>query len=1228
MATAREQPSTSRNNNNPYEANGGGGGFGKFKKKPFLKSNHQATPYARPLTALRNTNGNGNRGWLSKIVDPAQRFITASAHRFFDSVFQKRLTAPPPDLPPLVETGRNHEARDDRQTPVLSKDPNALLGRPTCGPDKASTSSDHGGLTELEQILQQKTFTRSEIEHLTSLLHSRTIDPPTGNEEKRSEIIPLKQMTTCAGPEQFLKTAAQNNGVGSHFTSSPATNLQILDEDIASPAELAKAYMGNVPSKVSPSMLGLRGQALREDSPLSSRTNLSKSPIMALVPRSSGYVGARENGLVTPRSRGRSAIYSMARTPYARVQSPASIMGAGPASDVSYTPSSSKSGWEQNRLSVSRQGALKRRNSFLDNDIGSAGPIRRIRQKSNLQPPKNLSLPVSETPLSTKGSGTGSDRPSKSSDMATRILEQLDKLVSPKEKSSRKLSPSMLRAPALKSLVNVDTSHVLENALGDSKKDGVFSTIFTNTRDTMLPKSRLEENGPRIPQDLYGMTTSVANGVQTSDLSKDIQPAARITDTEFPQKQAFKMSAHEGCLVLDDDEHPNGVVATPLLKGREKIESVRMEKEGTTSEGTMNGKPLVPTAAETLSNSIFNQKAVQMPTTGKSVSFALLATAPSSTTSQLGTQSTPISDGLVSVRGSNAFPPQYAVTSSKAVSSSGFDPVSNGATESVPEVTESEKAENKNILKNAPSSAADMFSFGGTSNNSSLNNNGSIALFSTASPPVSSNVANINSSSNSLSSSAALPSITNSSIFKFASSVVPSTSAPLLSAASETKTEETSNPLVGAASVIPNTDDSILGTSSTGGPGSRIFGNTPSTTSNITSNLVGGTGASFSAFGDKASPAATSLSENSSRNATNNFQGNSNGSGFASLNQSAPNQSGSSTSASPFGSLSSTANLCSSGITPPTVAGNGSRLFGSDWQAPKSSVFSSPFSSASPSTGFAFGASSASASASASSSFVFSFTSSTPDASTQPVVGNNASNNNSPMSLSPGPTGNSNDQMRMEDGMAEDTVQGAAAPSFGQQPVSTPPSSFVFGSTPPSAANPFGSTAPSTANPFGATTTPGATTTSGANPFAFTTPSAANPFGLTDPSGANPFASTITCAVNLFGSTANPFGSTAPSGTTAQSGTNPFPFGGQTNSNSNSNPNLNANPSGATAQSGANPFQFGGQLNPNPNANPSPSPFQASGSVGGTGSFSLGTSGGDKSGRKIIKVNRSKLRRK
>ena len=107
---------------------------------------------------------------------------------------------------------------------------------------------------------------------------------------------------------------------------------------------------------------------------------------------------------------------------------------------------------------------VKHRSSVLDNDIGSVGPVRRIRQKSNLlysigscspisgssssvarggmvkdaaqQPLSSMQKPAKENVDDIIPSSSFPSLPSKSSEVASKILHQLDKLVSPKEKSS------------------------------------------------------------------------------------------------------------------------------------------------------------------------------------------------------------------------------------------------------------------------------------------------------------------------------------------------------------------------------------------------------------------------------------------------------------------------------------------------------------------------------------------------------------------------------------------------------------------------------------------------------------------------------------------------------------------------------------------------------------------------------------------------------------------------
>ena len=79
---------------NPYGGVLGAGG--KFRKPPARRSHK--TPYDRPPTSVKNPRpgigeDRGGGGWLSKLVDPAQRLITYSAHWLFASVFRKRLVS-------------------------------------------------------------------------------------------------------------------------------------------------------------------------------------------------------------------------------------------------------------------------------------------------------------------------------------------------------------------------------------------------------------------------------------------------------------------------------------------------------------------------------------------------------------------------------------------------------------------------------------------------------------------------------------------------------------------------------------------------------------------------------------------------------------------------------------------------------------------------------------------------------------------------------------------------------------------------------------------------------------------------------------------------------------------------------------------------------------------------------------------------------------------------------
>lgn len=154
--------------------------------------------------------------------------------------------------------------------------------------------------------------------------------------------------------------------------------------------------------------------------------------------------------------------------------------------------------------------------------------------------------------------------PSNSSEMATRILQQLEKLV-PKEKLSEgkvvtgrdkspsKLTRSMLRGQALRSLENVDSSKILQNALDSYKLEELRDTSQLDACETTSQKQdEVEENGPKMsivsreaeaPAVTRGAMVSVKDNVAGVHTADSVVTAPLTQPTQ--KKWAFHMSAHE-----------------------------------------------------------------------------------------------------------------------------------------------------------------------------------------------------------------------------------------------------------------------------------------------------------------------------------------------------------------------------------------------------------------------------------------------------------------------------------------------------------------------------------------------------------------------------------------------------------------------------------------------------------------------------------------------------------
>ncbi|KAK9170250.1 hypothetical protein Syun_002390 [Stephania yunnanensis] len=629
-----------------------GGAGGKLRRKPLRRAS-SATPYDRPASALRNNTSiansgaeSGTNGWLS-------RFIARGAQRIFSSVFRKGLPAPQT----VSETNHEPELRDELPVAV-SFNPSTVQDKVSDERPIPTNRSDPDGIDDLEKVLKQKTFTRqscesdftlaygcsyllliieAEIDHLTELLRSRTVDAE-GHQKQKTE------------PSTLRPVGLKENGPKVQ-NSTGDFSAQVFEDDIASPAEIAKAYMGRS-SRFAPSPLGLRGQSFGGDVHLSRTPFPSKSPCLSIAPRSAVRVpsipGVSENTYTTPARRGRSAIYSMARTPYSRVSSHTSFKGVESVPGANVIPLSSQ--WSGDS-SGSKQ-ASKRRSSVLENDISSIGPIRRIRQKTNLVSPfKSSGLATHGTPLlgpATTASAdlvlgsTSSNRnllptietkhntsshrplenldgsnpdmhfdsvPSQSNEMARKILQQLDKLVpSPRERSSdlklaasvgkapAKLTPNMLHGQALKSMEDVDSSKLLHN-IQNADSSNCFSGAHLPGSKDLSPQKQIQvkENGPSKASSSGFKFSSETNGTVLKSVKETLQsdkagPAINFSTNLSQKKQGFKISAHEDFLEFDDNTEKEKLDSSTSVK--EKLDSstsVEEKLDLSTSVSKANG---------------------------------------------------------------------------------------------------------------------------------------------------------------------------------------------------------------------------------------------------------------------------------------------------------------------------------------------------------------------------------------------------------------------------------------------------------------------------------------------------------------------------------------------------------------------------------------------------------------------------------------------------------------
>uniref|UniRef100_A0A0E0BSF1 Nuclear pore complex protein NUP1 n=1 Tax=Oryza glumipatula TaxID=40148 RepID=A0A0E0BSF1_9ORYZ len=306
---------------------GGSGAGGKIRRRPPSRA-AAASPYARPAPASAATRlgggggGGGSGGWFSRLV-------ASGASLLLPSVFRK-----PPPPQPEHEREREH------------------LGEPPSLPEL------------LEEAPSQ----------------AETLDtPPSPPPPPLEDDIPEEE-------EEGTGTVANNSAKDGDDILRRSDSYDVMDleellkqrtftrqDQVASPAELAKAYMGSRSSKGSPLRLRLHDPSVLSKSIEANTTQITRPPTLSLLASARNHAPTTSDRLgsnyTTPN---RSAIYKMSSSPY--------FKSAVSSRDLFGTVSPYQA---PSSLHTFGRQVLKRKSAALNNESASVGPIRKMHQRYN-----------------------------------------------------------------------------------------------------------------------------------------------------------------------------------------------------------------------------------------------------------------------------------------------------------------------------------------------------------------------------------------------------------------------------------------------------------------------------------------------------------------------------------------------------------------------------------------------------------------------------------------------------------------------------------------------------------------------------------------------------------------------------------------------------------------------------------------------------------------------------
>ncbi|KAH9303985.1 hypothetical protein KI387_008389 [Taxus chinensis] len=376
----------------PYYQSGAGG----KQLRPRRRHVTARTPYDRPLEG-RHSNFS-SRSWLSKLVSP----ITSGAGKLFSSVFQRpeETSSSASSDDSEDESSSEEEGEDNVQEPAVPKDDivieSDIQGRE---PTSAAKQRSESKLSEIENLLNSKTFTRDEFIHLTVLLQSRVVDSSGSKEHGQNTSIEHfgnylrdEALEEAQRWREERRKSQEESGSGRWDSvlcgsvSSLALSADVPDNAASSPVDIAKAYMGVRPTWASSSPPALLPYKSSESSYLK---NLSFAPTTKECWSISNSQHEDKYGTPTP-SRTWNSTQRVTYNPYSRAavtQTPyyrgAYSQHSIQRADNAVENDTTSSRWTQ--MQHSGKGGreiLKRRCSVIDDEWACVGPIRKIRQKS------------------------------------------------------------------------------------------------------------------------------------------------------------------------------------------------------------------------------------------------------------------------------------------------------------------------------------------------------------------------------------------------------------------------------------------------------------------------------------------------------------------------------------------------------------------------------------------------------------------------------------------------------------------------------------------------------------------------------------------------------------------------------------------------------------------------------------------------------------------------------